>query len=95
MNPPRSGNRREALVKSQTFMNRHLKASQVNFPCITDSEVKVVHQGGGTFLVRSYVDASNSAGSKTRTHYVYVLQDNGEDNWVLIKLKSSEPIGRQ
>ena len=80
----------DAFVKSQTFMKRQLKApSTASFPYITDSEVKVSHQGNGKFLVKAYVDAQNSFGAQIRTHYLCELQDKGDGTWSLISLNTN------
>jgi len=72
---------------SQTFMKRKLKApATADFPSYSDSDVSVVHRGGGVFMVKSYVDAQNSFGANIRTHYICELKDNGGDSWSLISM---------
>jgi hypothetical protein len=75
---------------SKQFMEKRLKApSTADFPWYSNSEVSVIHRGGGTFDVRSYVDAQNSFGAQIRTHYTCTLKDNGNDSWSPISLTSN------
>lgn len=81
-----SGGKISALVMSQKFVARRLKApATADFASITES--KVTHLGEGEFLVVSYVDAQNSFGAKLRNHYACRLKDAGNDNWQLIDLR--------
>lgn len=76
-----------ALAACQQFVRARLRApSTAKFPAVRSSDV-ATHQGGGRYVVSSYVDASNAFGAQIRNSYrCETVYEPASDSWRAINV---------
>lgn len=85
------GNTRYSYSIAQDFVKKQLKApSTVKWPGIFESKDHVKSIGNQQYQIDSWVDAENSFGAMIRNHYVAVVKQTGEYEWILVSLKFQE-----
>ncbi|UCH80142.1 MAG: hypothetical protein JSW20_10385 [Nitrospiraceae bacterium] len=77
-----------AYIKIQDYVKQDLNAPvNVKFPEIVEKHSDYVKRiGDQKYLITSYVDYENSAGTKMRTRFIGEIQQISEHEWNLISL---------
>lgn len=81
---PDCGDRSEAWVYAQEFIERKLKNPRsAKFAWSSGSDGVSIHQEGCNWTVASYVDATNSFGGSMRTQWVITIK-KVSDGWIAL-----------